>query len=550
MTSKGGFHDLLFELSNEYRYGILIILRNKEKRITELSREVELTFTEVRRHVARLSEAGLIKRDLDGYYHLTEIGKIVLLEIQEFDLITRYKAYLNSHTLKDLPTEFIKRLGDLNESRYVGNIVDFIRQTESIITDAREYVWLLVDQLPIHNLSSILNAIERGVEFKIIEPNDRVLNPDIDSLTSEEIKALANTRQTPLTEQRMRDEVNVFLILSEKKCALSLPTFEGVFDYNGFVATDERALGFCRDVFNHFWREAELRISSHPKEVERGPLALAEDLGQVIVVGCEDPDVDAQAVQDAVDNYDHVILRGSFNFGVSSVLISRSVVIRGEGQENDIPTANIYKKGWVFPFREWDSVFQVNDENIDVTIENILFTDFNGAYIWGHRGNNLYIKNNRITLPTGYGRGVTYGRFGDIVMGIWVEGNGGFRGKVTIEENYLDFASEGGWPGFHSRDGLEEDPEYRPNLFNHEYFVSVGITVNSVAGNVSVENNIIRNTNARGIIANSNLASADVQIRHNTIESDVYGSYPISSPEAGAGILAISAWGLQDQDSM
>jgi len=545
MSSSGGFHDLLFEMSNEYRYGILLILRDQAKRITEITREMGITLTEVRRHVARLSEAGLIQRDAEGYYHLSEIGKIILIEIQEFDFVTRNKAYLNSHTLKDLPTEFIKRLGDLNEGRYVGNVVDFIRQTDGIITEAREYVWLLVDQLPMHNLSSILEAVERGVEFRIIEPSERVLNPDIDSLTSEETRALARTRQTPLTEQRMRDEVNVFLYASERKCALSFPTFEGVFDYNGFVATDEMALGFCRDVFNHFWRKAELRIPSAPRGVERGPVAVAKDLGQVIVVGREDPDVDAQAVQDAVDNYDEVILKGTFNFGSLSVQLSRSVVVRGEGRENDVPETIVYKKGWKYPFTEWDCVLKIDGEGADVTIENIHFTDFNHTCIWGVRCNSLKIKNNRITLMTGYGRGMSFGAFGDAVMGInvWPE-LGIFKGRVAIEGNYLDFARRGAFGGFLTRGGLEEDPEYRPDLFNHEYYMGFGIAIQQASGNVSIENNIIKNANARGIAVTGCLPSADVCIRRNTVVSDVYGSYPLSSPEAGAGILAQSAWGF------
>ena len=126
MSSSGGFHDLLFEMSNEYRFGILLILRDQGKRITELSREMELTLTEGRRHVSRLNETGLIRRDAEGYYHLSEIGKIILVEIQEFDFIIRNKAYLNSHTLKDLPIKFIKRLGDLNEGRYIGNVHSFL----------------------------------------------------------------------------------------------------------------------------------------------------------------------------------------------------------------------------------------------------------------------------------------------------------------------------------------------------------------------------------------------------------------------------------------
>jgi len=546
LSSSGGFHDLLFEMSNEYRYGILLILRDQAKRLTELTRDVGLTLTEVRRHVARLSQVGLIQKDTEGHYHLTEIGKIVLIEIQEFDFVARNKEYLNSHTLQGLPTEFIKRLGDLCEGRHVGSVVEFIRQTDSTITEAQEYVWLLVDQLPIHNLSSILGAVERGVEFRVIEPVERVLNPDLDSLTSEETRALARTRQTPLTEQRMRDEINLCLYISERKCALSFPTEEGVFDYTGLIATDEKALGFCKDVFNHYWNKSELRTSRPPRKVKRGPVAVAKDLGRIIVTGCNDPEVDAQAVQNAVDNYDEVILRGTFNLGTSTIVTSRSVVIRGEGREDDLPSTKVYKSGWTYPFyrkpgisRE-NRVFLVDGEGADVTIENIHFTDFEYKCLDGLKGNSLTIRNNRITLQTCLGRAIKY-HDGNQVIGIMQFG--GFPGGVIIEGNYLDFALSYGPLNRSARaNDRAEDPDYRPDLTQHVSYLGFGITIFYACGKVIIENNTVRNMNARGIVAADNTGSADIRIRNNTVVSEIYGSYYSVPRFAGCGIKATSGW--------
>lgn len=544
MSSEGDFHDLLFELSNEYRYRVLILLQEQARRITELAREIGITLTEVRRHVSRLSEVGLIQRDIEGYYHLSEIGKIVLIEVQMFMFVSRNKAYINTHTTKDLPKEFIKRLGDLNKARYIGNVIDFIRQSDSIITEAEEYVWLLLDQLPMHNLSSILEAVERGVEFKIIEPRERVLNPDIESLTSEETKNLARTRQTPLTDQRMRDEVNLFLYVSEKKCAFSLPTTKNVFDYNGYIATDEAPLMFCRDLFYYFWQQSKNRTPITPRAIKRNPVNDAKYRGHVTVTGHENPCIDAQAVQNALDNYDTVTLKGTFNFGSLSVQISKSVTIRGEGRQNDIPETTIYKKGWRFPFTEWETVFKIDSEDAEVTIENINFTDFNHTCIWGVQCRDLNIRNNRITLMTGFGRGMSFGAFGDAVIGIsvWPERDI-FKGDVTIEGNIIDFSRRGAFGGFLSRGGLEENPEYRPDLFNHEYYMGFGIGIQQVSGEINIVNNTIRNANARGIAVTGCHPSSDVVIMKNSILSDVYGSYPMSSPEAGAGILTQSAWG-------
>nr|MBC8275979.1 DUF1724 domain-containing protein [Chloroflexota bacterium] len=545
MKPSGRFHDLLFEMSNENRYGVLLILRKQARRITDLTREMKLATTEVRRHVSRLAEVNLIQRDIGGFYHLTPYGETSLLLFQELIFLSSNSEYFKTHTLSKIPTDFVKQIGNLGASIKLNDAMDFLRHTENLLKESKEYAWLLVDQFPMNSLSSIVEAIEHGVKFRIIEPRERILNPDIESTTSEETQALSRTRQTPLVDQRMVDEVNVHLFLSEKQCVVAFPTSNGQYDYRGFTATDDSSLKWCRELFQNYWDEAVKRTPAAPVvPVKRGRVSgKGKSLGQIVVVGLENSDFDAQTVQDAVDNYDEVILKGTFNFGVSSVLISRSVLVKGEGRENDIPSTTIYKKGWRFPFTEFDSIFKVDGEGSIVTIENIHFTDFNNSCLWGSRGNSLTIKNNRITLRSGYGRGMSYGAFGDIVMGIWVEGRSSFGGKVTMEGNYIDFASAGAWGGFHSRGGLEEDPEYRPDLFNHEYYIGVGITVNNVAGNVSVKNNIVRNANARGISTASNRASADVQIRHNTVVSDVYGSYPFSSREAGVGILAISAWG-------
>jgi len=330
----------------------------------------------------------------------------------------------------------------------------------------------------------------------------------------------------------------------DSRCIVSFPTTDGQYDYRGFTATDGSSLEWCTELFQHYWDEAVQRTTTAPGvQVRRGRVSEKEEaLGQIVIVGRENPDVDAQAVQDAVDNYDEVILKGTFNFGSSMVQMSRSVVVKGEGRENDIPSTIIYKKGWRFPFTEWDYLFLINGKGADVTIENMSFTDFNCSCLRGLRGNSLNIRNNRITIPTGYGRGMTYGAFGDMVLGIFVESAAdetSFPGGVTIEGNYLDLAP-GGWWGHVSRGGLEDTPEYRPDLFNHEYYVGYGIAVNTIPGAVRIENNVVRNANARGIATSGHFASADVRIRHNIVVSDIYGCYLLSSPEAGAGILAHS----------
>jgi predicted transcriptional regulator len=539
--------DLFFELSNEDRRRILLTIREKPLRLTQISQGLGLTIQEVSRQLSRLEEVGLEFKDAKGYHHLTHYGEIVLRQLRGVEFTSRFREYFLTHSLDRLSSAFVDRIGDLSDSKVIINAMDFLRHTENLLKESKEYAWILVDQFPMNSLSSIVEAIERGVQFRCIEPRERMLNPDIESMTSEETQALSRTRQTPLVDQRMVDEVDVHLVLSENRCVLAFPTSDGQYDYRGFTATDDSSLTWCEKLFQYYWDKGKQRTSAVPAvQIKRGKIFdRGESLDQIVVVGRENPDIDAQAVQDAVDNYDEVILKGTFNFGTSEVVITRSISVRGEGRENDVPLTIIYKQGWTFPFMDFDSIFHIEGEAINVTIENIHFTDFNCACIKGGEGNSLDIKNNMITLGHGYGRGATFGAFGDIVMGIWAEGpeRGNFPGGVTIEGNFIDFACGGARGGFVSRGGLEENPNHRPDLFNHEYYIGVGINVDHSSGLVRIENNTVRNANARGIAIFDNTPSAEVRIRNNIVSSDVYGSYPFSSLEAGAGILAVSGFG-------
>jgi len=535
MTASKAFHNLFFEVSNEDRYGILLVLQKKAMRITDIAKEMNLNNPEARRHLTRLSTVSLIQRDVEGLYHLTSYGETCLLLFGEFDFLSSNREYFKTHKLSRLPDQFIKRIGELKETRTLNNALDFFRFTDR---ESKEYIWLLVDQFPMNSLGSIMDSFDRGVKLRVIETTDRVLDPDLDAISSEESQGLSRARSTPLVEQQMLDEIDLCLFISDSQCVLAFPTSDGKFDYLGFSGTDEHALLWCNELYRYYWDKAETRKSISPDiQLERGRFRKGELPKHVFVDGMDDPRIDAQVVQDAVDNFEEVVLRGKFNFGNSKVTVSKSVLIRGEGRENDVPQTIVYKQGWSFPFREFTAIFYLDTPGTDVTIENIHFTDFNCTCIQalGYSiQNSLKVLNNRITLPHGYGRGILLGAFGDAIHGVLAEG----VQDVQIEGNYIDLAVGGFIRGTVSRGGMEEDPEFRPDLFNHEYFMGFGIAVNACLRRVSIKNNVVRNVTGRGIAVTSHAESVEVEIKDNLIESDVFGSYPFSSNESAVGILA------------
>ena len=156
------FHDLLFEVSNENRYEMLTILKQKPRRITDITNEMKLTRPEARRHVSRLNEVGLIQRDIKGYYHLTQYGELVLISLQVFQFMSNHQDYIQSHIITKIPKDYLMQIGKLGESKETETPLDFLLQTENLFKESKEYVWLLVEQFPLNSLSSINEAINRG----------------------------------------------------------------------------------------------------------------------------------------------------------------------------------------------------------------------------------------------------------------------------------------------------------------------------------------------------------------------------------------------------
>ena len=544
------FYDLLFEISSDYRHRILLLLKEKPMRVTDLSKQLRLTTQEISRHVTRLNIVGLSYKDVDGFYHLSPYGLSIQILLEEFEFISKNSDYFVTHSLAHIRPEFVKRIGDLSGSSRIDSVVDFLYYVENLINEAKEYIWFNVDQYPVTALSSILEALGRGIKFRTIEQEDRIMGPHLVLQAPDEVQALSRAKSTPLIEQGTSDRVDVILYISEKGCVFAFPDIDGEFDYRGFTATDNRALKWCRDLFQHYWEIAEPRVYISPTEYvqpRRMRVPEAETRGRIIVEGKDDSSIDHQAIQDAVDNFDEVTLRGTFNIGLSSVVISRSVVVRGEGREDDVPLTKVYKSGWSFPFygapgrahlQQRRHVFLVDGEGIDVTIENIHFTDFDYTCLDGHNGNSMTIRNNRITLETGLGRGVSSST-GDQVIGIMQFA--GFPGGVRIEGNYLDFALYHGPSGVIARWGAD-DPNYRPDLSKHNCYAGFGIDIFYACGKVVIENNIVRNVNTRAIVAADNRGSAHIQIRNNTVISEVYGPYwgPRTPHFAGVGISARS----------
>lgn len=531
------FFQLLFELSHESRYRILQFLKNEPLRVTDIAKRLDLTSQEISRHVSRLSQIKVVSKDNNNYYNLSPLGLLCLRNLEGLSFTSNNIDYFNTHNTTCLPEEYLKRLSELNGSIFIDNVMDFLQYIVKIIQDAQESILIASDYFPVHALSEVKSGLEKGLRLKVIEPTKGFLGPKF-SLDEVNENKFEDIIFSSVVEKRSVNTNHMFILASEREALFALPTIKNEINYRGYYILESVALKWIHDLFTNLWTKDSVDIEQ--VESKYFESEVVNNNKKIIINGFDDPEKDWVTLQDAVDKYEEVVLKGSFNLGEKGIIISNNVKIKGDERKNGMPSTYVYMSGWEFPFNETFSMFLVDAKDCDITIENILFNDFKFACIHAVDGNKITIRNNWIVLDNSIGRGRTNPLYGDSVIGIIINGPGleynpGFPGSVNIEDNYINFASSF-TGGYFNNISLFSDSDREKIFRNHKYFNSFGIYVRWTRGTVIIKNNVIKNTSSRGISISENYDTAKIFVTNNLIVSDIPGSHVIDSRWSGVGI--------------
>jgi len=251
--------DLWFELSNEDRLGILNLLAGRAEKLTGISRELDVSTQQCNRHLTRLMEAGLVTKDAEGLFSLTPFGEVVLRLNPALEFITGSREYFMTHTLRELPSEFVARIGELSESELKTNVMEGLSEIEDIIDGAEEYFLAIINKRTRSVRPHTANALRRGVRVSSISVKSYVTELDVKrELDKEDELTVLRAEDEGRAEVADADHFGVYMYASEKAAYISFPLEDGTFDYLGFVSSDPRAVVFCRDLYDYFLERAKV----------------------------------------------------------------------------------------------------------------------------------------------------------------------------------------------------------------------------------------------------------------------------------------------------
>jgi predicted transcriptional regulator len=247
--SEEEISELLFTLASADRLALLSSINNERQRLTNLSKVINASAQECSRHLSRLTDAGLIKKDSESLYYITPLGSGILHLLPGLKFLLANRNYFRSHDLSFLPQSFLERIGELAEGEYVEHFSQILDRIKTTITTGREYVWLISDQ-------PIVVGNAPGVSFHSKElPARFIFESSVDRKTLDEIaKALPNSKIAIL------DDIRLAMGINEKVAGVIFPKEDGgEIDFGGGFYSEETAFhNWCTDLFDFYWKRAKM----------------------------------------------------------------------------------------------------------------------------------------------------------------------------------------------------------------------------------------------------------------------------------------------------
>lgn len=235
---------LLFELSSMDRLRILNSLQEINLKLSQVSKELDMTVTEASRHLQRLSDIQLITKDVDGAFLITPYGKLALRLLSGLSFISVNRPFFMDHDALRLPADLIDRISVLSKAELNTDIVRVLAHVDEMFSQAEEYIWVMSYS---HSLPSTIPIVEDRLQNEVV----------LQRIFPEEIVPPKREDETIPGPCRTLPKVDFRIMMTEKEAMCSLPTMDGKNDYSSFISSDPVFHKWCKDLYGHYWDKAE-----------------------------------------------------------------------------------------------------------------------------------------------------------------------------------------------------------------------------------------------------------------------------------------------------
>ncbi len=138
--------ELLNEIAHPVRIQVLFALGCAISSFTDLSKQIEISNSELSRHLNRLVNNHFIQKSANGKkYELSNMGKLFLKAYQPIDFILKHSEYINAHDLSSLPPDLLSQIHLLSTTELITGTGLVMQKMQEMIERTQQHVKIMVD---------------------------------------------------------------------------------------------------------------------------------------------------------------------------------------------------------------------------------------------------------------------------------------------------------------------------------------------------------------------------------------------------------------------
>lgn len=235
-------------ISNPLRLELLNLLRDGfEYRNSKLAKMLNISAQECLRHLARLSEAGLVEQQ-KKYYVIAPLGTILLEGyFPQISFLIKHKEFFQIHDLTVFPPEFIQRLSEVADSKntvIINGPSEIIALAEQLIEESELFCYDIAKLVTRSTNQLIAQKNDERIDIKRIEEKGSKLPKSIPNILNGEVRII--------------DHIDIGMVITEKGAYIRIPekaTGEVSLN-NALHSSNKNFINFAKDLFGYYWEQA------------------------------------------------------------------------------------------------------------------------------------------------------------------------------------------------------------------------------------------------------------------------------------------------------
>ena len=255
ITSKSNQQniDIFSALDNEIRRSMIFYLSEQNMTFSQLAKKLNMTLQALQKHFPKLIELDIIEKKSDGNVSLTELGYVVAKQIPSIQFLFENREYFKTRYLSLIPTQFLQRLGDLQEFEIISG-----KEQEKFNTffhDSEEFVKLIILKNYFKlEFPTVSKLMKKGVKISHISDNNTVSSTRWQNLT----KKLESEKSMLHGSFKGKTAKNISIILgvSDKSACLGFLNHDGTVDDNNLMfSRNQDFISWCINLFDYVWNK-------------------------------------------------------------------------------------------------------------------------------------------------------------------------------------------------------------------------------------------------------------------------------------------------------